>query len=224
MIRMMNINKFKVQWQKPSTNGFYDLRISPEFDRSNYYEAQFCEKFPTITYPHHNGLIDTTISDKAYYLLITYDDELTGNRLNGMDYVVQLKKRVGLYIDAGHIPANNSLTQGFADGITNQVVLQSVDGTASIQMGEGGKSKTTCGATMMLTTEDGFTRDGSETKNGMPDDSCGGIMDDPGLLEFIPSIIPFKAPNKLPSAKLALKIAGLVYGASQLTNALSKLK
>jgi hypothetical protein len=224
MLRMMNINKFKVQWQKPSSNGFYDLRISPEFDTSNYYEAQFCEKFPTITYQHHNGIIDTTISDKTYYLLITYDDELIANRLNGMDYIIQLKKRVSIYVDGVHVPANNSITQGFADGIKNQVLIQSVDGSATTQMGDDGKVKTTCGSTVMLTTKEGFSRDGSETKNGMPDDSCGGIMDDPGILEFIPSIIPFKAPNKLPSAKLALKVAGLAYGAAQLMNALSKMK
>lgn len=223
MLKLIEFNNFSIEWQKLQGNSDYNLRIMPQFDSDNADHRNFPMNNPTLVYPHSFGMIDTSITDENFSLLVIFEDSIKNAPYNNFPIVIQLRKKLPIYIENENPSEHAEPSQNVDEKINSDYrVIKSVDGNASLAIGSECIDKTV-GGTKEVITNNGFLRYGNTTRHTLNVDSLGGVFTETGMMQLIPNVPPFAQINKMPDTSFITKAMKMVAVSTKLTEILSKL-
>lgn len=211
-LRLITFSSFSVKWQK--TDSKYTLRFKIEGNLSQE-QKDFVNDGMEILYPYQMGMIDTSITDKTYDLLVAYEDSLPRNNYNNNPYIAQLRKKVDNIYEYESPREPAEITQVDTEK-TDKDYIGISSGDSTIAM-DGNCLNINAGKTRLGFSQDGgFTKYGDTTKFGLNEDSLGGLFKETGFMHIIPDIPPFAQTKKMPDSKFVTRIAKYISLASQL--------
>lgn len=211
-LRLITFSSFSVKWQK--TDSKYTLRfqitgnLTPE-------QKDFLNDSMELLYPYQMGMMDTSITDTSYDLIVAYEDGIGRNNYNNNPYIVQLRKKVSNNYEYESPREPAEITQVDTEKTDkNYIGISSGDSTIAM---DSNCLNINAGKTRLGFSQDGgFTKYGDTTKFGLNEDSLGGLFKETGFMHIIPDIPPFAQTKKMPDSKFVTRIAKYISLASQL--------
>lgn len=211
-LKLITFSTFEVKWQKADTK--YNLRFLVNQDVTPE-QSDFVNKNLEIIYPYQMGMVDTSINDKNYELLVIYEDSLPQSGHSNTPFIAQLRKKLDFEHEYESPREPAEITQVDTEK-TDKDYIGISSGDSTIAM-DGNCLNINAGKTRLGFSQDGgFTKYGDTTKFGLNEDSLGGLFKETGFMHIIPDIPPFAQTKKMPDSKFVTRIAKYISLASQL--------
>ena len=223
-MKLLLIEDFEVYWQKRETSADYILRIKPKVDKDSEINKYFTVNGLSIIYPTTFGVIDTTITPSLYNVVLLVE-EYNDNILNpNFPFIIQLQRKVSPFIEAEAPNAKNDITEGVQNAITSDFrTISSVDGNSAISLGSNAISNDVQGTRMTLSGYNEIIRNAPFDHLGVNVDTDGNMFTSTGVMNYIPSVLPFKAPTTMPDPSFITKYASTLQAVLKVTSALNEV-
>lgn len=218
-LKLITFSDFDIKWQK--TESKYNLRFLINQDATPE-QSDFVNKNLEIIYPYQMGMMDTSINDENYDLLVIYEDSLPQSGNSNTPFIVQLRKKLSEEYEYESPREPAEITQVDTEKTDkNYIGISSGDSTISM---DDNCLNINAGKTRLAASQDGgFIKYGDTTKFGLNEDSLGGLFKETGFMHIIPDIPPFAQTKKMPDSKFVTRIAKYISLASQLKKVMSLL-
>lgn len=223
-MKLLLIEDFDVFWQKREQSADYILRINPKVDKNSEINKYFTVNGLSIIYPTTFGVIDTTITSSLYNVVLLveeYNDNITHPNF---PFIIQLQRKVSPFLEAENPNAKNDITEGVQNAITNDFrSISSIDGNSAISLGSNAISNDVQGTRMVISGYNEVIRNAPFVHLGVNVDTDGNMFTNTGVMNYIPSVLPFKAPTTMPDPSFIMKYASTIKAVEKVTKALSEV-
>lgn len=223
-MKLLLIEDFDVFWQKREVSSDYILRINPKVDKDDEINKYFTVNGLSIIYPTTFGVIDTTITSELYNVVLLVE-EYNDNIINAnFPFIIQLQRKVSPILESEKPSVKNNIPEGLNNAITeNFRSISSIDGQTSISLSSNTLANDVKGTRVVISGDNEIIRNAPLTNLGVNVDSDGKMFTRTGIMNYIPSVLPFKAPTTMPDPSFIIKTTKIIQATEAITKALSAI-